>query len=151
MKSRIPAQALVLSAASMLTLLAPLTVQPHKAQALGSACKDAIFTVTNNVTHNGKAVPITVKKFELWSNQEGRWLNEDFQDKEVPAGAANYVVRDGEDIENAENDDLTKVKVHYKVQIYGEWINFEATDSDVNFPTCNKVGKKYNATINRNL
>lgn len=145
-------QAILLSVASLFTLMAPFATTPQKAQALlgSDACKNVTFTVNNNVTHQGKAIPITVKKFELQSVEEGRWLNEDFKNQQVPAGAQKYTVREGENIEYGEGNRMTAIRVHFQAKLYGKWINFVATDNDIQFPKC-VAGKKYNATVNATL
>lgn len=79
------------------------------AHAFGNACRRVNFSVDNNVGQ-----PITVKKFELYSASEGRWLNEDFKNVTVPKAAKDYVVRKGETVEYGENDNITSIRVAFE-------------------------------------
>lgn len=76
------------------------------AHAFGNNCRRVDFYVNNNF-----ADEITVEKFELYSASEGRYLNENFANISVPQGAQNFRVRTDENVEYAENDDITNIKV----------------------------------------
>ncbi len=146
------AKALILGVASIFTFMAPFTVNPNKAQALlgSDACKNVTFAIDNNVTQNGKPIAITVKSIDLWSVEEGRWLSENFKNKQVPASRQGYTVRSGESVEYGEGDRMTQIKVHFKAKFYGKWHHFVTTDTSVKYPKC-VAGKKYNATVNGSL
>ena len=106
------------------------------------------FTVNNNFPQS-----ITVERFELFSASEGRWLNENFADVVVPAGAQGFVVRTGETVENAENDRVTQIRVSYRRFVDvdpdgpGGWISGTRTDTSITSPIC-VANKRYNATVN---
>jgi hypothetical protein len=78
------------------------------AHAFGNACKNVTFKVTNNF-----AVGVTVTRVDLWSQSEGRWLQDDFKNSFVKAGGKEVVVREGEDVEHGENDLIGMMKVFY--------------------------------------
>jgi hypothetical protein len=118
------------------------------AHAFGNACRNVTFTVNNNFTQ-----PITVERFELWSASEGRWLNENFADAVVPAGAQGFVVREGETVEYAENDSITQIRVSFRRFVDndpdgpGGWIDLQRIDRDIANPKC-VANRRYNATVN---
>jgi hypothetical protein len=96
-----------------------------------------ILSVDNNFGQD-----IRVRRFELWSESEGRWLNEDFRDIDVPRGAQNFVVEPNEDVEYGENDRITQIRVHFDAA--GE----ARIRTDRNIPDPIYVaGKRYRATI----
>ena len=76
------------------------------AHAFGNNCRRVNFSVDNNFPDE-----ITVEKFELYSSSEGRYLNEDFANISVAQGAQNKVVRTDENVEYAENDNITDIRV----------------------------------------
>ena len=78
-----------------------LVMSASGVEAFGNACRRVDFRVNNNVDDE-----ITVEKFELYSDSEGRYLNENFADISVRQGAENFVVRLGETVEHADNDSL---------------------------------------------
>jgi hypothetical protein len=118
------------------------------AHAIGNACRDVTFTVNNNFTQ-----PITVERFELFSASEGRWLNENFADVVVPAGAQGFVVRAGETVEYAENDRIEQIRVSFRRFVDndpdgpGGWVAGTRIDSSIANPVC-VANKRYNATVN---
>lgn len=112
---------------------------------LGSdACKDVTFQVNNNF-----GTDINVLRFELWSVEEGRWLNEDFANTVVPRGRQGFVVRRGENVEYGEGDRVTRIRVSFQSrEADGDWSDtMTRTDSDIAYPVC-VAGKTYSATIN---
>lgn len=130
---------------------AMLMLTASGAHAFGNACKNVNFSVDNNLSR-----AVTVTKFELWSESEGRWLNEDFKNVPVPMGAKDFVVRKGETVEYAENDRITKIKVHYKYQVPGplgeipprvDTVTGTSTDTKIDDPIC-VADRWYKATIN---
>ena len=132
------------SAAPLLTLsiLASLALPSDGHALLGSdACRRVTFTVNNEL--NG---PIEVRRFELFSVDEGRWLNENFRDVLVPAGARAFVVRRGETVEYAEGDSISRIRVHYRRWEDDGWVNREAVDRDIARQEC-VADKTYNATV----
>ncbi|MCM1981431.1 hypothetical protein [Lyngbya confervoides] len=139
-----------LSLVSFAALFSPILLPNSPAQALlgSDACKNVTFRVDNNY-----GLPITVERFELWSVQEGRWLNENFQDVVVPAGAQAFTVRTGESVEYGEDDDITQIRVHFRVfedvsnDAPAQWYDRSRIDSDIANPTC-VANKIYRATVN---
>jgi hypothetical protein len=125
-----------------------LTTAGSGAHAIGNACRNVTFTVNNNFTQS-----ITVERFELFSASEGRWLNENFADVVVPAGAQGFVVRTGETVENAENDRVDQIRVSFRRFVDtdpdgpGGWIAGARIDSSITNPVC-VANKRYNATVN---
>ena len=129
------------------------------AHAFGNACKRVNFSVDNNFTYFDQAqnktvaTPITVERFELWSESEGRWLNENFPDVVVPAGAKDFAVRRGETVEYAENDRITQIRVSFR--FFGDtsdnappdWHDRTRTDTSIVSPVC-VADRWYKATIN---
>ena len=113
------------------------------------ACRDVIFSVDNNFGR-----PIVVERFELFSASEGRWLNENFRDMDVPAGEQNFVVRNGEAVEYGENDRITEILVHFRWwdnrarNGRGGWVDERRVDREIARPIC-VAGKRYRATIER--
>jgi hypothetical protein len=101
------------------------------------ACRNVILSVDNNFGQD-----IRVRRFELWSESEGRWLNEDFRDIDVPRGAQNFVVEPNEDVEYGENDRITQIRVHFDAA--GE--ARIRTDRNIPDPIC-VAGKRYRPTI----
>ena len=89
--------------------LITLMLIASSAHAFGNACKNVNFSVDNNNDYG-----VTVTRFELWSQSEGRWLGDDFKNVGVPGGAKDFVVRRGENVEHAENDRITQIRVHYE-------------------------------------
>ena len=129
------------------------------AHAFGNACKRVNFSVDNNftfydpATKSNRTVPITVERFELWSQSEGRWLNENFADVVVPAGAKDYAVRRGETVEYAENDKITQIRVSFKyfadtsLNAPATWHEATRTDTSIADQVC-VADRWYKATIN---
>jgi hypothetical protein len=119
------------------------------AHAFGNACKRVNFSVDNNY---GKE--ITVTRFELFSESEGRFLNEDFRNVVVPVGAKDFAVRRGETIEHAENDKITEIIVHFDEFVDtdpdgpGHWVSRTRHDKSVTDPIC-RADRWYKATIER--
>jgi len=138
------------SAYVQLTGLIALTLIAGNVYAFGNACKNVNFSVNNNYDR-----AVTVTKFELWSESEGRWLNDDFKNVVAPMGAQDFTVRKGETVEHAENDRITKIKVYYEYTVPGplgeipprmETVKHTSTDTTISDPIC-VAGKWYNATI----
>ena len=77
------------------------------AHAFGDACKNVNLSVENDYG-------VVVTNFEFWSQSEGRWLNEQFSNISVPGGAKDFVVARNQNIEHAENDKITQIRVHYE-------------------------------------
>ena len=127
------------SAAVALALL----VTVSGAHAFGNNCRRVDFSVDNNFGDE-----ITVEKFELYSASEGRYLNEDFANVVVFEGAQNFRVRTDENVESAENDDITSIKVTFT-----HWTNanptvfHKHTRTDYSAGGICVAGKLYNATI----
>lgn len=120
------------------------------AHAFGNACKRVNFSVDNNFGDE-----IIVEKFELYSVGQGRYLNEDFPDVTVRAGAQDFAVRRGETVEYGEGDRIRDIKVTFRHFVDndedgpGEWhYNHTWTDSDISDPIC-VADRWYKATINR--
>lgn len=103
------------------------------------ACRNVVLSVDNNFGQD-----IRVRRIELFSASEGRWLNEDFRDIDVPRGAQNFVVEPNEDVEYGENDRITQIRVHFTAG----GANFERLDTNVTSPICTE-GRRYRATVNR--
>ena len=83
-----------------------LVMSASGVEAFGNACRRVDFRVNNNVNDE-----ITVEKFELYSESEGRYLNENFPDISVPQGAQNFLVRLDETVEYGENDFISQIRV----------------------------------------
>ena len=125
-----------------------LTVANSVHALLGSdACRNVTFSVDNNFRQN-----IVVERFELFSASEGRWLNENFRDMQVAAGAQNVVVRAGESVEYGEGDRINRIRVHFRRwdrnarNGRGGFVDDTRIDSDIAHPIC-VAGKRYRATI----
>lgn len=86
----------------------PLMLTSAGVYAFGNSCKNVNFSVDNNYDKQ-----VTVNRIELWSESEGRWLKDDIKNIEVPVGKKDFVIRKGENVEHAENDRITKMKIHY--------------------------------------
>lgn len=111
---------------------------------LGSdACRRVTFTVDNQLNRQ-----IEVRRFELHSVDEGRWLNENFRDILVPAGANDFVVQVDETVEYAEGDLIDQIRVHYRFLENGRWENRESIDNDIRQQKC-VADKVYNATVSQ--
>jgi hypothetical protein len=122
------------------------------AHAFGNACKNVNFSVDNENDYG-----VIVTRFELWSASEGRWLSDDFSNVAVPAGAKDFVVRRGENVEHAENDRITQIRVHYEYTYSTREGSYEipqkvytaklsSTDTTITDPVC-VAGRWYKATI----
>jgi hypothetical protein len=122
------------------------------AHAFGDACKSVNLSVDNENDYG-----VVVTNFEFWSQSEGRWLNEQFSNISVPGGAKDFVVARNQNIEHAENDKITQIRVHYEYQ----WVSRESaneippkidtaklisTDTTITDPVC-LAGRWYKATI----
>ena len=94
-----------------------LVMSASGVEAFGNACRRVDFRVNNDVNDE-----ITVEKFELYSDSEGRYLNENFADISVPQGAENFVVRLDETVEYAENDFISRIRV--------TWTHINNTNGD---------------------
>jgi hypothetical protein len=131
----------VASAAMSSFVLAAILLTANNAHALfgSDACRNVVLAVDNNFGQD-----IRVRRFELWSASEGRWLNENFRDIDVRRDAQNFVVEPNEDIEYGENDRITQLRVHFDAG-GREWVR---TDTTVTNPIC-VAGRRYRATINR--
>jgi hypothetical protein len=88
-----------------------LALSIGNAYAFGNACKNVNFSVDNENDY-----PVTVTRFELYSASEGRWLSDDFKNIVIPGGAKDFAVRRGENVEHAENDRITEIRVHYRYE-----------------------------------
>lgn len=108
------------------------------------ACRDVTFRVNNNF-----GAEIRVLRFELFSESEGRWLNEDFANVVVPGGRQGFVVREGENVEYGENDRITQIRVSFqRREADGDWSDtLTRIDNDIARPVC-VAGKSYTADIN---
>ena len=129
---------------------AVLLLSIGNAYGFGNACKNVNFSVDNEFSRG-----VTVTSFELWSESEGHWLNENFQNVSVPFGARDFIVRRGENVEHGENDRITKIRVHFEIQFSGplgeipvriETASYTSTDTRINDPVC-VAGRWYKATI----
>lgn len=130
---------------AMIFTLASLIVFSDGAYALlgSDACRRVRFTVNNeNVSE------IIVQRFELFSVDEGRWLNEDFRNVRVPAGERGFLVQDSETVEYAEGDDISQIRVHFRIQRDGRWRNAVWVDPDIANRKC-VAERTYNATVAR--
>jgi hypothetical protein len=103
------------------------------------ACRNVILAVDNNF---GQL--IRVRRFELFSASEGRWLNEGVRNIDVPRGAQNFVVEPNEDIEYAENDRITQIRVTFDAG--GD--ELQRIDNTISDPVC-VAGRRYRVSINR--
>lgn len=145
--------------ASTALMFLALALNGGAAHAFGNACRNVSFTVDNNFTANAdddaaiEQVAITVERVELWSQSEGRWLNEGIPDVTVPAGRQEFLIRAGETVEYAENDSITQMRVHFNYLVDGNSdaaprrVHTSRTDSNIAVPKCT-AGKTYHATIN---
>lgn len=122
------------------------------AHAFGNACRNVDFSVDNDFRLGGQPREIRVERFELFSQSEGRFLNEGFANTDVPAGAQGFVVRRGETVEHAENDRITQIRVSFSYvdPRNGRRVNETFTDRDIANPIC-VAGKRYQADINMNV
>ncbi len=134
--------------------LAAIALMPFasNAYAFGNACKNVNLSVDNE---NDYGVKVT--RFEFWSASEGRWLGDDFNNIDVPGSARDFVVRRGENIEHAENDRITQIRVHYEYSYVSREGSFEippkvytakltSTDTTITDPVC-VADRWYKATI----
>ena len=96
-------------------------VAEKKDNLLGSdACKNVEITVVNNFEDGTRATSILVRKFELYSASEGRWLSEDVTNKAIAYGGS-YTFQD-QDLEYAENDTITAWRVYFSYkESDGQW------------------------------
>jgi hypothetical protein len=117
-----------------------LALSMGNAYAFGNAGKNVNFSVDNEFTRGA----VVVTSFDLWSESEGRWLKEDFHNVDVPVGAKDFVVRKGEDVEYAENDRITKIRVNFRVGFSGP--DLVSIDTSIDDPIC-VAGRWYKATI----
>lgn len=140
-----------LSKSTLIFGIAALVSATGTAHAFGNACKNVKFSVDNNYERG-----VTVTKVELWSESEGRWLSDDFKDIVVPKGAKDFVVRKSENVEHAENDRITKIRYHYKYEVWGpmgeipirkDTVRYTSTDTSIADPIC-VAGRWYKGTIN---
>lgn len=83
------------------------------AHAFGNTCRNVNFSVDNENDYG-----FLVTRLELWSASEGRWLGDDIPNITVPGGAKDFVIRRGENVEHAENDRITQIRVHYQYNYY---------------------------------
>jgi hypothetical protein len=124
-----------------------LVLVGSSAHAFGNACKNVNFSVDNHFD-----AEIEVQQFDFWSRTEGRWLTENFANTKVGPNKQDAIVQENEDIQYAERDDLTEIKVHYKILVDededgpGEWISRTWTDRAVTDPTC-FANRWYNADV----
>lgn len=136
---------------SVLALITLMLIA-SSAHAFGNACKNVNFSVDNNNDYG-----VAVTRFEFWSESEGRWLGDDFKNIVVPGGAKDFAVRRGENIEHAENDRITQIRVHYEYEYVtresaGEippkvyTAKLTSTDTTIINPVC-VAGRWYKATI----
>ena len=138
MNRKIISGAAFASAAVALALMMPVS----SVHAWGNACRRVDFRVDNEFPDE-----ITVEKFELYSASEGRYLNENFQDIVVPQGARNFLVRQNETVEYAENDVINRIKVtwtHWS-NTTGEFHRHTSIDYDAG-GTC-VADRTYTATV----
>ncbi len=129
-----------------------LMLGASQAYAFGNACKNVNFSVDNNFTQGVSSGGVTVTSVELWSQSEGRWLWNDFKNVFVPAGAKDFVVKNGEDVQYAENDRITAIKYYYKYEVDAgggktKTVHASSTDSSIADPVC-VAGRWYKGTIN---
>lgn len=119
-----------------------LMMTVSSAQAFGNACRRVDFYVNNNFPDE-----ITVEKFELYSDSEGRYLNEDFPNISVPQGAQDFLVRAGETVEYGENDFISRIRVTWThiSNTNGAFHRHTTTDYDAG-GTC-VADRSYTATI----
>lgn len=112
------------------------------AHAFGNNCRRVDFSVTNNFPDE-----IIVEKFELYSSSEGRYLNEDFANISVAQGAQNKVVRTNENVEYAENDNITNIRVTWTHTSNSTGAFHRHATTDYSAGGICVAGKLYNATI----
>ena len=103
---------------------------------LGSdACKNVDINIVNGVEIAGVARRIKVLSVDLYSASEGRWLREDLGNVEIESRRSR--TWNNEDLQYAENDTITKARVHLKYrEDDGDWSDEITRSEDIEDLIC---------------
>jgi hypothetical protein len=114
----------------------PDEAEVDQAAIFGSdACKNTDIKITNNFEVSGSARKIKVLSVEYYSASEGRWLSEDLANTDISAGSSHWWY--DEDLQYAENDLITKFKVHFKYDEFdGDWSDEQTHTDDTTDKDC---------------
>jgi hypothetical protein len=104
-------------------------------QLFGDSCNNIDITIRNSRERNGVTTAILVDRVEAWSASEGEWLPEDLVDTAIPYGGGRIWY--DEDLARAENDTLTRWRVHYRYkEADGDWSDPVHQDIDTPNVVC---------------
>lgn len=121
-------------------------LESEQSEIFGSdACKNIDITVENEFEVSGSTRRVKVLKFEFYSSSEGRWLTEDVSNQEINVGGSR--TWSNEDLQYAENDRITQVKIHYQYQEFdGDWSDSESHIDNIADVTC-RADQNFNLTL----
>ncbi len=96
-----------------------------KSALLGSdACKGTDIFITNMRERNGDRTAIDVDFVEFYSVSEGAWKTEGLTNRVVSYGTDELWLN--QDLANAENDEISRFRVHYKYLPSGPGANWSS-------------------------
>lgn len=105
----------VIGAAALTAALATAFFAAEPRAKAGDACKNVHFKYVNKRT-----TTIKVQSVEYYNKNSGKWKTEDVVNEECAKGAT--CSTNGDDLADAEGDDITKVKFNYVYkESDGDW------------------------------
>ena len=121
-------------------------VASDQAAIFGSdACKDVDFKITNSYEVSGSPRDIHVLSVDYYSASEGRWYTEDLANTTIDVGASHWWYN--EDLQYAENDTITMLKVKFKyVEFDGDWSDVVTQTEDIPDVVCH-AGQNFYVTL----
>lgn len=97
------------------------------------ACKNTEIVITNSRDRNGDETQILVDYVEYYSLSEGRWYSQGLGDTLFDFGDERWFM--DVDLQNAENDTITKWRVHYKYKASSAGANWsQPVQQEINTP-----------------
>ena len=111
----------------------------------GDACKDTDITVVNSFFYDGREREIRVDNVHYYSASEGRWYTQGLDDEDIGYGRQHTWLN--KDLQNAENDLLTKWRVYFRYrESDGDWSDSVYMELDTPNDTC-RADDNYTLTV----